>query len=334
MKKVRFGIIGGGEIAFNRARPGLKNAEGVDLVAMADVSPQSRERWAQDIPGLKTFDDADKLLADKSIDAVYVALPNCLHKEWTIRAAKRGKHVICEKPMAMTAGDAAEMVQAAERSGVKLMAAYMMVFNPLVQALHAYVKSGQMGRILYAHGQFSYALPPAPGIWRMDPERGGGPMFDIGIYLVLTIRYITGKRFKSVSAVGTNVWWLETSVPDTVVVAGELEDGTPVSIESSFTHGGNHVRFEGEHGTITLDEIYTQRCEGRMFGAIRGVKIEQSVEPWVFAEQNYQREFEHFARCIVTGEEPVSSGRVAMHDCAVLDAVVKSIRTKAQVAVA
>jgi len=327
MNALRIGFIGGGEIAHNRALPGAQRAAGVELRAMADVSAAVREQWRRDAPEVRLYEDPQALLDDRELDAVYVALPNFLHKEWTVRAARAGKHVLCEKPLAMNAADAREMAAACERAGVRLMAAYMILFNPLVTLLKDYLDSGRLGRLQYIHGQFSYSTFPREGFWRMDPERGGGPLHDVGIYVLLLTRHLTGQPLREAAALGFHRRWPEGGVPDAVVAACALADGTPMSLEAAFTHGGNYLRFDCEDGVLTLEDAFTQCCAGRLHGSANGVRVEHAVEQGVFPEQNYQREFEHLAECVRERREPVCSGRLAVLDCAALDAIVRSIRS-------
>lgn len=334
MKTLRFGFIGGGEIACLAALPGITRAAGVELVAMADVTAAVRELWSKAAPTVRVYDDAAKLLADPAIEAVYIALPNSLHREWTIKAAQAGKHVLCEKPLATNTADALEMVNACETAGVTLMVAYMSLFNPLIEPLEAMIASGKLGRIHYVHGQYAYPLPPREGVWRMDPVQGRGPLFDVGIYPIFMTRHLLRQPWRHVAAFGTKRWWKDSPVCDTVVASGELADGTLVSVETAFTHGGGFLNFEGEKGTLTLEKFFARSCMGHVIGSLDGMEVDWAVnQEQVFRYQNYQREFEHLAECVRRKQETICSGRIALDDCAALDAIVESMETGKRVSI-
>jgi xylose dehydrogenase (NAD/NADP) len=227
------------------------------------------------------------------------------------------------------------MVDACDAARVTLMVGYMSLFNPLIEKLETAIASGKLGRIQYVHGQFSYPLPPAPGVWRMDAVQGKGPLFDVGIYPIFLTRHLTRQPWHQVTAIGAHRWWKDSPVRDTVVAIGELADGTLVSVETAFTHGGSYLRLEGEKGTLTIEDFFYRSCTGRVFGNMDGTEVDWTVDrAQVFRDQNYQREFEHFADCIREAKDPICSGRIALHDCATLEAMVESMDTGKRVSVA
>ena len=336
---VRWGLIGCGQIASDKVMPGLATARNADLIAFADPDPASRERAQTAHPDATGYDRTEDLLADERIEAVYLATPNHLHAEQTIAAARAGKHVLVEKPMALDAADGRRMVEAADEAGVKLMVAYMTLFNPAYEAAKRAVDAGLLGEIVAVRGRHSYPMAPdriSPrGLWRLDPRHGGGPLMDVGVYSIFTLRDLTGLRTKQVAATGTTRRLHGKAEYDSVLFTFLLADGTPGVIEANFTYLSSHIELEGTLGRLSLVGHITQLVEGRL-----------DVERWLPGQRkaaervvhevvpeglphffNYLAEVEHFGACIVQDREPISSGRKAVADLLVADAVRESIRT-------
>jgi D-xylose 1-dehydrogenase (NADP+, D-xylono-1,5-lactone-forming) len=342
--QVRWGIIGCGQIAHDKALPGIQHAANAELVALAEPDPARLERAHAAAPQARTYQRPEDLLADADVQAVYIATPNHLHAEWTIAAARAGKHILCEKPMAMNAAEGADMVAAADRAGVQLMIAYMTLFNPAYQMAKQLVASGALGELVFVRGRHSYPmrldqLSPAAR-WRLDPEQGGGPLLDVAVYPTMSLRDLTGQRIQSLAATGAVRRLHELTDCDSVVYTFLLEDGTPGVIEGCFTHTASLIELEGTQGWLALQGHISQGIGGRLEVALRfpGQRgAGQQLTHEVVSEHlphfyNYLREVEHCSQCILTGEEPVSSGRRAVAELAVADAVRQSLRSGQRVA--
>ncbi len=140
-----------------------------------------------------SYEDMDKIRDNKAIDAVYVALPNSMHAEYTIRSAKAGKHVLCEKPMATTVTESEAMIAACKAARVKLMIAYRLHYEPLHLKASKLIRDGALGNVQTINGAFGFDA--APGAWRLNKAlAGGGSLFDVGIYVVNACRYLTGEE--------------------------------------------------------------------------------------------------------------------------------------------
>ncbi len=344
---VRWGVIGCGQIAHDKLLPAIAHAANAALVALADPDAERLERCRAEYPPARAYHDPQELLADPEVQAVYISTPNFMHAEQTISAAHAGKHVLCEKPMALTAAEGQQMVEACARASVQLMVGYMTLFNPAYLAAKRVVDSGALGEIVFARGRHSYVIPPdrvaGPAqAWRLDPQRGGGPLLDVGVYSVFTLRELTGRRLRRVCALGTSRRLRGSTNWDSVVFSFLLDDGTPGVIEASFTYSSSLYELEGTHGRLSLQEHVSQSIGGRLELALRsgdrGPMSEQGSHEIVRDAlphfYNYQREVEHFSTCVLTGEEPVSSGRKALHELHVIDAVRESIQSGRQVDVA
>jgi predicted dehydrogenase len=331
--------------------PALAAADNCELVTLADPDAERLERCHSEYPRTRPYRDFGELLADQDVQAVYIATPNFMHAEQTVQAAHAGKHVLCEKPMALNAAEGRRMVEAAAQANVQLMVAYMALFNPAYLAAKRAADAGLLGEIVFARGRHSYAIAPERAsrpaqAWRLDPERGGGPLMDVGVYSTFTLRELTGQRIRRVSALGTTRRFHEQTNWDSLVFSFLLDDGTPGVIEASFTYGSSLYELEGTRGRLSLAGHVSQRIGGRLDLALRlgtgasatGAVTEQSTHEIVPESlphfYNYQREVEHFSQCVLTGEEPVSSGRKALHELFVTDAVRESIQTGCQVDVA
>jgi glucose-fructose oxidoreductase len=238
------------------------------------------------------------------------------------------------------------MVEAAARAGVKLMVAYMTLFNPAFQAAKRLAESGALGEIVSARGRHSYRMAPdslsTANAWRLDPVFGGGPLMDVGVYSIFTLRELTGSLPCEVSAIGTVKQLHGKTAYDSIIFSYLSDDGTPGVIEANFTFNSSLYELEGTRGRFNLTGHITQ-----LFGGRLDAELWPNVKPRRVAERvvhevvpgglpefaNYQGEVEHFAECVMCDKEPISSGRIAVGDLAVADAVRDSLRTGKRVEV-
>lgn len=344
--KVRWGVIGCGQISYDRMMPALEMAGNSELVALFDPDTSRLERAHAKAPQARTYPTIETFLADEDIQAVYVATPNHLHTEQTVAAAAAGKHILVEKPMALDATQGREMVEAAHRAGVKLMVAYMTLFNPAYQAAKRLVDDGLLGEIVAMRGRHSYPMSPhrlsPANAWRLDPEFGGGPLLDVGVYSIFTLRELTGMRPRSLSATGSVRRLHGKTAYDSIVFSFLTGDDTTGVIEANFTFGSSTYELEGTQGRLALTGHITQLIDGRLEAELWprsspyrvGERVTHAVEPAGFPEfANYLGEAEHFADCILNDSEPIASGRKAVADLEVADAVRESLRSGARVEV-
>ncbi len=183
MTDIRWGILSTADIARKKVIPGIQAADRCTVVAIASRDVE-RARGAAAESGIpKAHGSYEALLADPEVDAVYIPLPNHLHAEWTIKAARAGKHILCEKPLATTAADAERMIEACETADVRLMEAFMYRLHPSWVAVRDLVASGRIGRLQAVQSWFSYFNDDATNI-RNIHAYGGGALFDVGCYNV------------------------------------------------------------------------------------------------------------------------------------------------------
>jgi predicted dehydrogenase len=183
MSVLRWGILSTADIARRKVVPGMRTAERCEVVAIASRDG-ARARTVADELGIPTAHGSyEALLADPGIDAVYIPLPNHLHAEWAIAAARAGKHVLCEKPLALDAAEAERMIAASADAGVHLMEAFMYRVHPSWVAVRELVAAGRIGRLVAVQSWFSY-FNDDPANIRNIPDAGGGALYDIGCYCV------------------------------------------------------------------------------------------------------------------------------------------------------
>ena len=197
--KVRWGVLGVAAIATKKVIPGMQKSERTEVAAIASRD-LSRAREAADRLGIrKAYGSYEELLADREIEAIYNPLPNHLHVPWTAKAAEAGKHVLCEKPIALSAEEAASLVPVRNRTGVKIGEAFMVRTHPQWLRAREIIRSGEIGELRAVMSAFSYFNRDARNI-RNIPEYGGGAMMDIGCYPVTMSRFFFDRDPARVSA--------------------------------------------------------------------------------------------------------------------------------------
>ena len=199
-EKVRWGVIGCARIATTQVIPAMLQAEGAELKAIASRSLEKAEATAQRFGIERAYGSYEALLADPQIEAVYIPLPNHLHKAWSIKALRAGKHVLCEKPIALNAREAREMQSVARETGYFLLEAFMYRFSPIVQKILEIVRAGVLGEVRSIHASFRFLIPDDSKNVRLQAETGGGSLYDVGCYSINLLRMVAGREPLSVSA--------------------------------------------------------------------------------------------------------------------------------------
>jgi predicted dehydrogenase len=199
MNKLQWGVLGVAKIATAKVIPAMQGGELTEVTAIASRDAARAQAAADELGIAKAYGSYAELLDDPDVDAVYNPLPNHLHKPWTIAAAERGKHVLCEKPLALNAAEAADIIAARDRTGVKMQEAFMVWTHPQWQRAVEICRSGRLGKLRSYTGHFSYFSDDPDNI-RNFPHMGGGALMDIGCYLLTTSRMIFGEEPRRVLA--------------------------------------------------------------------------------------------------------------------------------------
>jgi predicted dehydrogenase len=239
---VRWGLIGAGDIAQKRVAPALRDVSRSRLLGVARADAERAEAFARSFGADRWYRDYRELLADPEVDAVYVATPVHLHAEQTIAAAEAGKHVLCEKPMALDVAECDRMIAAARRHGVRLGVAYYRRFYPVVDRIKALLAAGEIGTpVLCQANAFEWLDMPAdhPRGWFLrKAESGGGPMFDFGCHRIEVLLNLFGNA-RRVSGLLANVFFAR-DVEDTAAALFEFEQGTCAML--AVTHATSEPR--------------------------------------------------------------------------------------------
>jgi predicted dehydrogenase len=225
--QVKWGLIGCGDIARKRVAPGLRDAAASELIAVSRAQSHLAESFAKEFGARKWYGDWRELLNDDEVDAVYIATPVHLHLPQTVAAAEAGKHVLCEKPMALNTPECDEMIDACRANHVKLGVSYYRHFYPVVERIRDVVSSGEIGSpVLVQINAFEWFNPAAnePRSWLLRKQfAGGGPMFDFGCHRIEVLTNLFGE-IREVTATTANVL-LDREVEDTAIALFEFERG-------------------------------------------------------------------------------------------------------------
>jgi predicted dehydrogenase len=256
MKQLAWGLIGCGDIARKRIAPALRDLSCCRLVAVSRERSELAESFAREFGASKHYDDWRDLINDDELQAVYIATPVHVHADQAIAAAEAGKHVLCEKPMAMNVPECDRMIAAAKANRVKLGVAYYRHFYPVVQRAREAIESGEIGPPVLAQINSFESFNPGPEhprSWLLERERsGGGPMFDFGCHRIEVLASVLGP-ITEVRAVKANVVF-EREVEDTAAALFQFAGGACAVL--SVTHAAREPQdtFDifGQHGSIHI----------------------------------------------------------------------------------
>lgn len=192
-RKVNWGVLGTARIGLRAVIPAIRQSKNSQVVAIASRDSAKARETARALEVRESYGSYERLLESPEVDAVYIPLPNSLHGEWTIRAAEMGKHVLCEKPLALNADECAKMISSCSRHGVWLMEAFMYRFHPQIVKVREMIDAGDIGKISAIRSTFRTATEDLEDI-RYQKELGGGALMDVGSYCVNVARLLTGQE--------------------------------------------------------------------------------------------------------------------------------------------
>jgi predicted dehydrogenase len=339
---VKWGVIGAGGIADRRTIPeGIVPSPKCDLVAMMDLSAERASAVAAKYGVALSFTRYEDLLAIPEIEAVYIASPNCFHRAQVIAAARAGKHIFVEKPMALSVADAKEMMAACDQSGVKPMVGYLMRFHAGHQRLSQMIEAGELGQIVFGRAQLTCWYPAMEGALRQVPELGGGGAFiDMGTHCLDLLEVLIGKAKRLVAFMST----ITQSYPveDTGTIMVEFEGGAQGIVDVNFNvpdeAAQNVLEIRGTGGLVLADHTIGQEPVGPMTAyipaAVGGYDAAQErgeagiARPIEYEPVNtYQAEVEHFVDCIEQDLAPITGGAEALRFVRLTELVYESAAT-------
>ena len=319
---VNWGIMGTANIAKNCTIPGLMNAEGCNLYAIAGRSKEKADQFKETYGFTKAYYDYDSLIDDPDVDAVYIPLPNHIHKEWVIKSLKKGKHVLCEKPLALNLKEAEEMYNVAKENNVILTEAYAYLHSPIMDALRSEIRSGVIGEVDYIDTAFltqGYIED-----FRLHKEFGGGAFYDLGCYCTTMILSLIDSDIEYAKAMA------EFTDEDVDFFTGcllKFKNGVRASFNVGMNLGaGSNSRYDrlyihGSKGCIKSEVEYNQEGEIE-YTVITGGKREVKK---VFAKSNYTLESERLAQCIEGKNTPLVTPEFSMKNTKVMDMLLESM---------
>ena len=315
MKKIRWGVIGAGGIADRRTIPGMMLANNAELIAVMEVNEEFAESLRAKWNAKRAYTSDLELLADPEIDAVYIASPVFLHAQQAKAAADAGKHILIEKPLAMTAEEGQQVIDYCNAKGVQIAAGLMMRFGSYVQVMKQKIAEGKIGRVVSGYSQFTCWYPDMPGNWRQSKKNGGGgAMMDMGVHCIDLMQYITGSKVCQVAAFHDTLSF-QYEVEDSSMVLLRLENGAQCVVQSNFNIPDAaskwRLEFFGDQGRLIGENIIGQIDGGKLdalfCGNAGGYNAQQDTLD-VAGEQidvefgnMYTREIESFGNSLLTG---------------------------------
>ena len=315
MKKVRWGVIGAGGIADRRTIPGMMLCDNAELVAVMEINMELAEKCRAKWGCAKAYDSEAALLADPDVDAVYIASPVVLHAKQAMAAADAGKHILIEKPLAMTADEGQKVVEYCESKGVKIAAGLMMRFGSYVQAMKKAIAEGKIGRVVSGYSQFTCWYPDMPGNWRQSKKNGGGgAMMDMGVHCIDLMQYVLGTKVKQVAAFQDTLTF-HYEVEDSSMVMLRMENGCQCVVQSNFNIPDDaakwRLEFFGDQGRLMGDSVIGQVDGGTLdalflgpqggYDAQQDAKHVEGTTIDVEFGNMYAREVSSFSNSILTG---------------------------------
>jgi predicted dehydrogenase len=319
---VRWGVLGCADIATQKVIPGMAESPSSVVAAIASRSIDRAEATAAELGIAGAYGSYEELLADPSIEAVYIPLPNHLHREWAIAAVEAGKHVLCEKPLALTVADAREMVDAAERAQVLLMEAFMYRLHPMWEGVKRLVDGGRIGSLVAVDTVFSYHNVD-PGDIRNQPEAGGGALYDIGCYGINVARFLFGSEPSVAGAVVRRDPRFGTDATTAAVL--DFGGGTATLTVSTQAESSQRVEILGDRGRIVVP-IPFNIPPGRdsVVHVVAGgdPPVAPATDTITFpATDQYGRQAELFAQAVRAGGPVPTPPADALANLAVIEAI-------------
>lgn len=337
-RKLGYAIVGLGGYGLGRIIPQFQNCQHSRLVALVSGDPAKAKKVAQEygVPerGIYSYSDFDRIRDNPDIDIVYICLPVFMHAEYTIRAAQAGKHVMCEKPMAINPAECEQMIAACRKAGKKLMIGYRSRFEPHnVEAIRL-ARTGAIGTIRYFRSEHGFVVGDA-NTWRMKKaQSGGGSLMDIGIYALQAARYMTGEEPVAVFAKETtnrnDPRFRE--VEDMIDFQLEFPSGAIGSCMSMYSANRNQFVLMGDKGRIELEPATAYSGQRMWVGQERSDKTEVKPPPGPYANQ-WVGQLDHMAQCVMQNREPLVPGEEGLRDIRIIEAVYRSAREQKRIVV-
>ena len=335
-KRVGYAVVGLGSISQVAVLPAFVHSKKAKLVAVVSGDKNKAKKYAQDFNASQSYsyDEFSRCLENPGVDAVYIATPPGEHEKYAVAAAKAGKHVLCEKPLAATVQQARNMVATCRRNKVLFMTAYRKYFEPSSLALKKMIKTGELGRIDVIHTLFTElrVFGDSSPAWLFSKKLcGGGPLTDVGVYCINTTRWLVDED--PISATGIS--WVRDKrrykeVEEGVAFRLDFKSGIVLQGTAAYSAAfSSFVHIHGDKGWAELGPAFAFEEERRISGKIGGKWFAKTYKPI----DEFVLEIDDFAGCIQEGREPEPSGEQGLRDIVIIDAIYRAVKQRRSVAI-
>ncbi|EJL36287.1 putative dehydrogenase [Caulobacter sp. AP07] len=330
-RKIGYAIVGLGSYGLNTILPQFANCEHSQVTALVSgdraKALATAARYGVPERSIYSYETFDQIRDNPDVDVVYVILPNSMHAEYTIRAAKAGKHVMCEKPMAVSVAECEAMIAACKTAGRKLMIGYRCHFEPYNLEAMRLARAGAAGKVRYVRSEHGF-VQRDPSKWRLKKAlSGGGSLMDMGVYSLQAARYMTGEEPIAVTARDstdrTDPRFHE--VEDMIEWTLEFPSGAIASCLSMYSANQNHILLMGDQGRIELEPA-TRYGGNRMWTGKDGREQEAPTPPPGPGRTQFAGQLDHMALSVRSGAEPIVSGEEGLRDMRIVEAIYRSAR--------
>lgn len=326
-RRLRWCIVALGRISMGQFMPGLTLSKTGTITALVSGHRGKADRQAAmynvPLPSIYSYENFDEIRHNEEIDAVYIALPNSMHAEFTIRAARAGKHVLCEKPMATSLSECRAMIQACRKANVKLMIAYRCQYHPLHLKAIELIRTGAVGQVQAIESAFGFDI--RPGDWRLNKKlAGGGPLVDVGIYSLNASRYLTGENPADIKAYASVIDHdgRFTEVEESDAWTMKFPSGIVASCNTSYGAQMNgYFRVHASKGWIHMDGF---NYSGMHLTAQLANKELIDIPDPISAPRQFTIEADYFADCVWHNREPKTDGEEGLRDMTAISRIYES----------
>lgn len=327
--KTGYAVVGLGHLTLGEILPALKASKRCRIAALVSGDSEKLSRTAAmygiSEDALYSYDNFDDIVNNPQVDAVYIVLPNSMHKEFTIRAAKAGKHVLCEKPMAVSSAECEEMIAVCRKHKVKLMIAYRIQYEPYNTYVKEQIKKGTLGKIKFVEAQ-NGQKSGNPAHWRYRKAlAGGGALPDIGLYCLNTTRFILDAEpeevFATVYSNPDDPHFKE--VEENAVWQMRFPDNLVVQCSTHYqTYETKRYRVLGSESWLDLDNAYAYVGQKLKHGKEEENKAINQID--IEHVNQFAQEMDYFSLCITDGLQPYTPGEVGLQDQLIMEAIYES----------
>jgi len=329
-ERIGYAVVGLGRLTVARLLPALARSRYSRLTALVSGDRAKAQKLARQYglaeQSIYDYGNFDRIAANPDVQVVYIVLPNNMHAEFTIRAARAGKHVLCEKPMANSVAECQQMIQACQQAQRKLMIAYRSQYEPLARALLKMARENRLGQLRECISANSQNMGD-PAQWRLKKAlAGGGPLPDIGIYCINAARFLSGEEPVEVmgSIVNNRADPRFREVEESVQFTMRFPSGFSATCSSGYnSHKSQFLRLQGTLGWAELDPGYAYEGNRLRYGLLENGR-EMIHEPSISASDQFMLEIDHMSQCVRQDRQPHTPGEEGLQDQRIIEAIYAS----------